>query len=124
VHHPGIAGNRWADAAARYLRRGAPAVFSFDLVATGDPEADRIRVHRVVDGLRLIKLVANIGDVRSLVAHPASMTHSHLDDTQLAEAGISRTTIRLSVGLEDPADLLADLAQALDAAGAIPEGAA
>lgn len=124
VQHPALRGNRWAEAAARYLRRGVPAVFSFDLVSIGDPEADRARVHRVVDGLRLFKLVANIGDVRSLVAHPASMTHSHLDDTQLAEAGISRTTIRLSVGLEDPADLLADLAQALDAADTTPEDAA
>lgn len=113
VHHPGLAGNRWADAARSYLPRGVPAVFSFDLVATCDTAADRDRVHRVVDGLRLVKLVANIGDARSLVAHPASMTHSHLNDRQLAEAGISRTTIRLSIGLEEPADIIADLDRAL-----------
>lgn len=113
VHHPGLAGNRWADAAATYLPRGVPAVFSFDLAATGDADADRRRVHAFVDALRLVKLVANIGDARSLVAHPASMTHSHLTDEQLAEAGISATTVRLSVGLEDPADIIADLDQAL-----------
>lgn len=115
VHHPGLPSNRWADAAARYLPRGVPAVFSFDLAVTGDAESDRGRVHRFVDGLRLFKLVANIGDARSLVAHPASMTHSHLDDSQLADAGISPTTVRLSIGLEDPADIIADLAQALAA---------
>ncbi len=113
VHHPGLAGNRWAAAARTYLPRGVPSVFSFDLVSTGDAAADRERVHRFVDGLRLVKLVANIGDARSLVAHPASMTHSHLDEQQLADAGISRTTVRLSIGLEDPADVIADIAQAL-----------
>lgn len=116
VQHPGLPGSPWADAARRYLPRGVPAVFSFDLASSGDEEADRVRVHRFVDALRLVKLVANIGDARSLVAHPASMTHSHLNDTQLAEAGISRTTVRLSIGLEDPADIIADIAQALVAA--------
>ena len=117
VHHPGLPGNRWHAAAQRYLPRGVPSVFAFDLVETGDDDLDRARVHRFVDALRLVKLVANIGDARSLVAHPASMTHSHLNDAQLAEAGISRTTIRLSIGLEDPADIIADIAQALVAAG-------
>lgn len=116
VQHPGLPGSPWAGAARRYLPRGVPAVFSFDLVSSGDAEADRVRVHRFVDALRLVKLVANIGDARSLVAHPASMTHSHLTETQLAEAGISRTTVRLSIGLEDPADIIADIAQALVAA--------
>lgn len=116
VHHPGLASNRWADAARDYLPEGVPAVFSFDLASTGDADADRALVHRVVDSLRLVKLVANIGDARSLVAHPASMTHSHLTAAQLAEAGISPTTVRLSIGLEDPADIIADLAQALAAA--------
>ncbi len=119
VHHPGLASSRWADAARDYLPDGAPAVFSFDLAPAGDgadADADRALVHRVVDGLRLVKLVANIGDARSLVAHPASMTHSHLTAAQLAEAGISPTTVRLSIGLEDPADIIADLAQALAAA--------
>ncbi|MCT9821307.1 aminotransferase class I/II-fold pyridoxal phosphate-dependent enzyme [Microbacterium sp. W1N] len=122
VHHPGVAGNPGAAAARTYLTRGAPAVFSFDLVATGDADADRDRVHRFVDGLRLVKLVANIGDARSLVAHPASMTHSHLTPQQFAEAGISPTTIRLSIGLEDPADIVADIAQALGAV-AVPADA-
>ncbi len=113
VHHPGLAGNRWHELAARYLPRGVPSVFSFDLVSTGDELLDLDRVERVVDALRVVRLVANIGDARSLVAHPASMTHSHLNAAQRATAGIGDTTIRLSIGIEDPADILADLDQAL-----------
>ncbi len=116
VHHPGLPGSPWHDVAARVLPRGASSVFAFDLASSGDPALDERRVEEVVDGLRTIKLVANIGDARSLVSHPASMTHSHLAPAQLAEAGISPTTIRLSIGLEDPADIIADLARSLDAA--------
>jgi O-acetylhomoserine (thiol)-lyase len=83
-------------------------VFSFDLAAGEDS------VEGFIDSLRLFKLVANIGDARSLVINPATTTHSHFDDEQLRLAGFSRATIRLSIGLEDPADLIADLDQALD----------
>lgn len=115
VHHPGIEGNRWHALAEQYLPRGGPSVFSFDLAvgdATGADETQG-RVARVIDSLQVIRLVANIGDARSLVNHPASMTHSHLTADQRAAAGISFTTIRLSAGLEDPSDLIADLDQAL-----------
>ncbi|WP_235038234.1 O-acetylhomoserine aminocarboxypropyltransferase/cysteine synthase family protein [Microbacterium sp. 18062] len=107
VHHPSLPGNRWHDAAARYLPRGAGSVFSFDL-ATGDAH-----VEQVIDGLRHFALVANIGDARSLVVHPATTTHSHFDDEQLAQAGFGRGTVRLSIGLEDVRDLIADLDNAL-----------
>ncbi len=116
VHHPGLAGNPWHDLAARYLPRGIPAVFSIDLASTGDEALDQERVERFVDGLKVVRLVANIGDARSLVAHPASMTHSHLNAAQRAAAGIGATTVRLSIGIEDPADILADLEQSLAAA--------
>ncbi|MGB4136191.1 MAG: aminotransferase class I/II-fold pyridoxal phosphate-dependent enzyme [Microbacterium sp.] len=109
VHHPGLPDNPWHPLAERYLPRGVPSVFSFDLAGAPDFE----RVARVIDGLRVFRLVANIGDARSIVAHPASMTHSHLNAAQRAAAGISEATIRVSVGLEDPADLVADLDQAL-----------
>jgi O-acetylhomoserine (thiol)-lyase len=124
VHHPGLASSPWRAAAERYLPRGASAVFSFDLASSGDPDLDWTRIQQVVDGLQVVKLVANIGDARSLVNHPASMTHSHLTEEQAAEGGISPTTIRLSIGLEDPADVIADLARSLDAAfTAHPEAA-
>jgi O-acetylhomoserine (thiol)-lyase len=70
----------------------------------------------VIDHLELIQFAANIGDTRTLVAHPATMTHCRLNQEQLEAAGISRALLRLSVGLEDPTDLLADLTRALDAA--------
>jgi len=119
VHHPGLADNPWHALAEQYLPRGVPSVFSFDLAGdvsddgTGGSTTENSTVARVIDGLRVIRLVANIGDARSLVAHPASMTHSHLTRAQRAAAGISESTIRLSIGLEDPTDLIADLDQAL-----------
>ena len=113
VWHPGLPSSPWHATAQRYLPRGASSVFSFDLVSTGDADADDRRVERVIDALRVIRLVANIGDARSMVNHPASMTHLHLTADQLRDADISPRTIRLSIGLEDEADLIADLAQAL-----------
>ncbi|GGH41709.1 O-acetylhomoserine aminocarboxypropyltransferase/cysteine synthase family protein [Microbacterium album] len=107
VHHPSVAGSPHAELARRYLPRGASAVFSFDLAA--GPEA----VPRFVDALEHFTLAANIGDARSLVIHPASTTHSHLRDGDLALAGFSRSTVRLSIGLEDVADLIGDLTRAL-----------
>lgn len=112
VHHPGLEENRWHPLALRYLPLGGPSVFSFDLAVPEDAQTTR-RVADVIDSLGVIRLVANIGDARSLVNHPASMTHSHLSAAQRSAAGIALTTIRLSAGLEDPADLIADLDQAL-----------
>jgi len=113
VHHPGLEGNRWHELAARYLPDGIPSVFSFDI--TGPEHEATERIARLIDELRVFRLVANIGDARSLIAHPASMTHSHLTPAQRAAAGISLNTVRLSTGIEDPADLIADLDRALAA---------
>ena len=112
VHHPGLDGTPWHALAERYLPRGGPSVFSFDLAVPRGADT-HASVARVIDALRVIRLVANIGDARSLVNHPASMTHSHLTAAQRDAAGISPTTIRLSAGLEDAADLIADLDRAL-----------
>ncbi|MFC6257998.1 PLP-dependent transferase, partial [Kocuria oceani] len=109
VHHPGLPGDPGAGIAARDFPRGTGSVFSFDLAA---PDA---AVGPFIDGLRLFKLVANIGDTRSLVAHPAAMTHCRLTPEQRRAGGIAETTVRLSIGLEAPQDLVADLGQALDA---------
>ena len=109
VNHPGLVTSPWHHLVPRYLPRGAGAVFSFDVAA--GPDA----VEAVIDGLELFSLVANIGDVRSLVIRPATTTHSHLTPEQLADAGFSHATIRLSIGLEDPADLIRDLERVLDA---------
>ena len=111
VNHPGLAGSPWHALAQRYLPKGAPSVFSFDVAGPEDEAPARIA--RLVDELSVFRLVANLGDARSLVAHPASMTHSHLTPAQRAAAGISLNTVRLSIGIEDPADLIADLDRAL-----------
>ncbi|MHC5559498.1 O-acetylhomoserine aminocarboxypropyltransferase/cysteine synthase family protein [Kocuria sp. U4B] len=108
VHHPAVPGDPGAGIAARDFPRGTGSVFSFDLAAPGGA------VGPFIDSLRLFKLVANIGDTRSLVAHPAAMTHCRLTPEQRAAGGIAETTIRLSIGLESPEDLVADLRQALD----------
>jgi O-acetylhomoserine (thiol)-lyase len=98
--------------AARYLPRGAGAVFSFDLA--GGREAGV----RLIEALTLWSHLANVGDARSLIIHPASTTHRQLGDDDLAGAGIGPGTVRLSVGLEDLDDLLWDLGNGLQAAGA------
>ncbi|MDN5887319.1 MAG: aminotransferase class V-fold PLP-dependent enzyme [Micrococcaceae bacterium] len=103
VHHPGL------DDAGGPDRRRQVSVFSFDLAATAET------VGPFIDALSLFKLVANLGDTRSLVAHPAAMTHCRLSAAQRTAAGIGATTIRLSIGLEDPEDLIADLCRCLDA---------
>ncbi|HKT97377.1 MAG TPA: O-acetylhomoserine aminocarboxypropyltransferase [Paraburkholderia sp.] len=93
--------------ARRLLPRGAGAVFSFDLA--GGREAGK----RFIESLSLFSHLANVGDARSLVIHPASTTHFRMDEAALAAAGIGAGTIRLSIGLEDPDDLIDDLKRAL-----------
>lgn len=95
----------------KYCPRGAGSVFAFDLVGGRRAGA------ALIDALTLFSNLANVGDVRSLAIHPATTTHSQLDDDGLAAAGINPGTVRLSVGIEHIDDILADLAQALDAIG-------
>jgi O-acetylhomoserine (thiol)-lyase len=97
--------------AKRLLPRGCGAVFSFDLKAT------REQGRRFIESLRLFSHLANVGDAKSLVIHPASTTHFRMSAADLASAGIGEGTIRLSIGLEDPEDLIEDLSRALYAAG-------
>lgn len=96
--------------AARLMPRGCGAVFSFDL------KGDRAAGRRFVEALRLFSHLANVGDARSLVIHPASTTHFRMDANALASAGISEGTLRLSIGLEDADDLITDLKAAFRAA--------
>ena len=96
--------------AKRLLPRGAGAVFSFDL------KGSRKQGVAFIEALKIFSHLANVGDCRSLVIHPASTTHFRMDDTALAQAGIGPGTIRLSIGLEDADDLIDDLKKALKAA--------
>lgn len=95
--------------AQRMLPKGTGSIFSFDI--KGGREAGR----RFIERLKLFSHLANVGDAKSLVIHPASTTHAQLDAAALAEAGIGEGMIRLSVGLEDAEDLIDDLGQALRA---------
>jgi len=97
--------------AQRLLPRGCGAVFSFNLRAT------REQGRRFIEALRLFSHLANVGDAKSLVIHPASTTHFRMSADDLERAGITEGTIRLSIGLEDPSDLIEDLSRALYAAG-------
>ena len=107
VSYPGLPGSRYAPLVSRYLTRGAGAVFCFDLDGGRDAGVTFIAA------LNLFSHLANVGDAKSLVIHPATTTHRQLGDTELAAAGIGPGTIRLSIGIEDAADLIADLTQAL-----------
>jgi O-acetylhomoserine (thiol)-lyase len=96
--------------ASRLLPRGCGAVFSFAL------KGDRAAGRRFVESLRVFSHLANVGDAKSLVIHPASTTHFRVPTEQLAAAGITEGTMRLSVGLEDADDLIDDLKRGLKAA--------
>lgn len=113
VNYSGLPTSPWYAAANSYAPKGVGAVLSFEL--KGGVDAGRA----FVDSLELFSHLANIGDVRSLVIHPASTTHSQLTPEQQLTAGVTPGLVRLSVGLENVEDLKADLAQALAAARSV-----
>jgi O-acetylhomoserine (thiol)-lyase len=109
VSYPGLATDRYNSLARKYVPKGAGAVFTFGL--KGGYEAGV----KLVSGVALFSHLANIGDTRSLIIHPASTTHRQLTDVQKVQAGAGPDVVRLSIGLEDKDDLIADLEQALAA---------
>jgi O-acetylhomoserine (thiol)-lyase len=109
VHHPDLATHPGHDLARQLYPRGCSAILSFEL--KGGREAGR----KFIEALSLFSHLANIGDAKSLVIHPASTTHFRMDDAALVAAGITPGTVRLSIGLEHPDDLLDDLGRALNA---------
>ena len=110
VGHPMLPSHPSHSLAQRLLPRGAGSVFSFDL------KGSRAQGQAFVESLKVFSHLANVGDCRSLVIHPASTTHFRLSDEALTGAGIAQGTIRLSIGLEDADDLIDDLKRALKAA--------
>jgi O-acetylhomoserine (thiol)-lyase len=105
VRYPGLHSNRYHALAEKYLPHGAGAVFSFDI--RGGREAGQ----EFIRGVSLWSHLANVGDAKSLVIHPASTTHRQLNEQELRAAGVGPGTIRLSVGIEDADDLIWDLEQ-------------
>ncbi len=107
VGYPGLASHSSHSLAQKLLPRGCGSVFSFDL------KGSRAQGRSFIEALKIFSHLANVGDCRSLVIHPASTTHSRMTDAALALAGITPGTIRLSIGLEDADDLIDDLKRAL-----------
>ncbi len=110
VSYPGLDSHPHHDLAAKLMPRGAGSLMAVTL------EGGRSAGQAFIESTRVFTHLANVGDARSLVIHPGSTTHAQLDSDALAAAGISEGLVRISVGLEDPDDLIADLARALRAA--------
>ncbi|MBC5816577.1 MAG: homocysteine synthase [Candidatus Eremiobacteraeota bacterium] len=107
VSYPGLPGHHSEHLAAKYLPKGKGAILTFDI------KGGQTAAKRFIDNLRLFSLLANVGDAKSLVIHPATTTHQQLSEADRLYSGITGSTIRLSVGIEDPLDIIGDLDQAL-----------
>lgn len=108
VNHPSLATGREKELYEKYYPNGGGSIFTFELDGT------REQAQKFTESLELFSLLANVADVKSLVIHPASTTHSQMSEEELAFVGIQPTTIRLSIGTEHIDDILADLQQAFD----------
>ena len=108
VNHPSLSNHKDHSLYKKYFPKGAGSIFTFNIKGGID------EVRAFIDRLELFSLLANVADVKSLVIHPASTTHSQMNQSQLLESGIAQNTIRLSIGLEHIDDIIEDLAQALE----------
>lgn len=108
VSHPALPSHPDHALYNRLYPDGAASIFTLEI------DGDRQAAWRFIDSLRIFSLLANVADAKSLVIHPASTTHSQMNDEELAAAHITQSTIRLSIGIENADDLIADLSQALD----------
>lgn len=108
VNYPGLKGNKYYDLAQKYLPNGSCGVLSFGLKGGRDVAI------RFMDNLKLVAIVTHVADARTCILHPASHTHRQLTDEQLREAGIAPDLMRLSVGIENVEDIIADIDQALN----------
>ena len=109
VNHPSLPDSKYNDLYKKYFKKGAGSIFTFEIKG-GAEEAKKF-----IDHLQVFSLLANVADVKSLAIHPASTTHSQLNETELAEQGIKPNTIRLSIGTENIDDIIYDLQEAFDA---------
>ena len=109
VNYPGLAGSPCHALVEKYLPHGTCGVVSFGV------KGGREAASKFMAGLKLCSIATHVADAKTCVLHPASTTHRQMNDAELAAAGVSPDLIRLSVGIEDPADLLAEMEQALDA---------
>ena len=103
INHPSLPEHPDHALYQKYFPNGGGSIFTFDIKG-GQKEA-----HAFIDHLEIFSLLANVADVKSLVIHPATTTHSQLSDAELEDAGIKQSTIRLSIGTEHIDDIIADL---------------
>ena len=115
VHYPLLEGNRYHALAQRYLPQGAGGILTFGVRATNGVQGSRA-AERFIESVQFLSHLANVGDAKSLVIHPASTTHRQLDEEEQRQAGVTPEMIRLSVGLEAVDDILWDIDQALEKA--------
>lgn len=109
VNHPSLATGKQKELYEKYFKKGAASIFTFEI--KGDAETAK----KFTESLKLFSLLANVADVKSLVIHPASTTHSQLSEEELLSCGIKPNTVRLSIGTEHVDDIIADLQQGFDA---------
>ena len=107
VNYPELPDSPYKALADKYFPKGAGSIFTLGL--TGGEKAGK----QLIENLELFSLLANVGDAHSLIIHPASTTHAQLNEAQLKQTGITPDLIRLSIGIENVDDLIADLEQAL-----------
>ena len=108
VNYPGLESNADYKKAQKYFKDGkSSGLLSFEAQSYEDAK-------KIIDSAKLFSVVVNIGDSKSLIVHPASTTHSQMNEEELIKAGVNPSTVRLSIGLEDPIDLIEDLTQALN----------
>ena len=110
VNHPSLPGHPDNELYGKYFPKGGGSIFTFDI------KGGREEAWKFIDSLKIFSLLANVADVKSLVIHPATTTHSQLSEKELSEIGINPNTIRLSIGTEHIDDLIADIENALDSA--------
>ncbi len=110
VNYPGLKSNKYYELAKKYMPNGSCGVISFGL------KSGREGASNMMDSLKLAAIVTHVADARTCVLHPASHTHRQMSDEQLVEAGVAPDLIRLSVGIENVEDIIADLAQAIEQA--------
>ncbi|MFA7636973.1 MAG: PLP-dependent transferase, partial [Monoglobales bacterium] len=103
VNHPSLAGHPDHALYEKYFPNGAASIFTFDI------KGSQAEAHKFIDNLEIFSLLANVADVKSLVIHPATTTHSQLSEEELADLDIHQSTIRLSIGTEHIDDIIADL---------------
>ena len=108
VHHPSLAGEPGHELYKKYLPNGGGSIFTFEI------KGDAKTAQTFIDNLAIFSLLANVADVKSLVIHPATTTHSQCTEEELLDQGIKPNTIRLSIGIEKAEDLIAALDEAFE----------